>query len=77
MRLRLDLIIGSAKCKGRKMNREEGPKIRVCNECGQGYMGFYVDRLCPRCRHKFLEKDEVLQLQSNISGDSYVDSFTG
>jgi DNA-directed RNA polymerase subunit RPC12/RpoP len=50
---------------------------RVCPECGQGFMGIYVDRLCPRCRHRFLEKDKMLQLQSSIIGDSCVNLFLG
>jgi ribosomal protein S27AE len=50
---------------------------RVCPECGQVFMGLYVDRLCPKCRHKFLEKDKMLQLQNSIIGDSCVNLFLG
>jgi ribosomal protein S27AE len=50
---------------------------RVCPECGQGFMGLYVDRLCPKCRYKFLEKDKMLHWPSNIIGDSSVNLFLG
>ena len=47
---------------------EQGLVYRACPECGQGFMGIYADRLCPRCRHKFLEKDKMLQLRSGKCG---------
>jgi hypothetical protein len=45
---------------------EQGSVYRVCPECGQGFLGFYADRLCPRCKHKCSEKDKMLQLRSDI-----------
>jgi rubredoxin len=50
---------------------EQGQVYRVCPECGQGFMGIYADRLCPRCRHKSVEKDKMLQFRSGIIGYSY------
>lgn len=51
---------------------EQGPVYRVCPECGQGFLGLYADRLCPKCRHKFSEMDKILQLRSGIIGRSYM-----
>jgi pyruvate/2-oxoacid:ferredoxin oxidoreductase beta subunit len=45
---------------------------RVCPGCGQGFIGRYVERLCPKCRHKFLENDEMRQLQNAIIRDYYL-----
>ena len=50
---------------------EQALVYRVCPECGQGFMGIYADRLCPRCRHKSLEKGKMLQFRSGGIGYSY------
>lgn len=50
---------------------------KVCPECSQVFMGPYVDRLCPKCRYKLLEKDKMLHWPSNIIGDSCVNLFLG
>ena len=49
----------------------QGSVYRVCPECGQGFLGFYADRLCPRCKHKFSEKGKMLQLRSDMIGCSH------
>ena len=61
------------------MPYKEGENLvyRVCPECGQGFMGLYVDRLCPRCRHKCIEKDKVLQMLGGRIEDSGVNLFLG
>jgi DNA-directed RNA polymerase subunit RPC12/RpoP len=51
---------------------EQALVYRVCPECGQGFTGLYADRLCPRCRHKFLEKDKMLQLRGGIIKDYFM-----
>jgi hypothetical protein len=54
---------------------EQGLIYRVCPECAQGFMGLYADRLCPRCRFKFFEKDKMLQLWSGIFECSYINEW--
>jgi hypothetical protein len=54
---------------------EQGLTYRVCPECAQGFLGLYAERLCPRCRYKFLEKDKMPQLRSGIIGCSYINEW--
>jgi len=55
---------------------EQALVYRVCPECGQGFMGIYADKLCPRRRHKFLEKGKILQFRSRIIGYSYINGWS-
>ncbi len=46
--------------------REQAFLYRICPECGQGFMGVYVDRLCPKCSHRFFEKDSTFPGRNDV-----------
>jgi len=57
------------------MSSKEGQGLvyRFCLECSQVFMGFYADRLCPRCRNKFPKKDAILAERYHSSMSSGMD----
>ena len=59
------------------VEKGQGLVYRFCLECSQVFMGFYAERLCPRCSNKFPKKEVILATWNYHSIPSGVDLRSG